>query len=264
VRLIRFADNAGRILYGVAESERRARVIRGDVFGEFEVSSESVEIRKLLAPVQPPNIYAMGLNYRSHAREGGAESPPEAPVIFLKATTALIGPGEPIVLPPSAPDEVDYEAELAVVIGRRARDVAPEEALEYVLGYTCANDVSARDCQMRIDKQWARAKSFDTFCPLGPAIETGIDPGRLGVRLRLNGRIMQEANTSELVWDAGRLVSHLSRQFTLPAGTVILTGTPAGVGCFRKPPVFLRPGDTVEVEIDGIGALSNPVAGPGG
>jgi 2-keto-4-pentenoate hydratase/2-oxohepta-3-ene-1,7-dioic acid hydratase in catechol pathway len=183
------------------------------------------------------------------------------PLIFLKATTSIIGPEDPIVLPKAAPDEVDYEAELAVVIGVRAREVSPEDALRYVFGFTCANDVSARDCQKRRDKQWARGKSFDTFCPIGPLIVTvdELDPAALAIRARLNGAIVQDSNTSKMIFSVPQLVSYLSYQFTLLPGTLILTGTPAGVGAGRTPPVFLRAGDEISVEIEGIGSITNLV-----
>ncbi|MDO8682390.1 MAG: fumarylacetoacetate hydrolase family protein [Armatimonadota bacterium] len=231
---------------------------------DFLVSTEETSDRfpleevELLAPVLPPNILAIGLNYRAHAKETNAEYP-KAPVLFIKANTSVIGPGERIVLPKLAPDEVDYEAELAVVIGKAARNVSPEDALDYVFGYTCANDVSARDAQLRIDKQWARGKSFDTFCPLGPWIETDFDPANATVICRLNGKVMQDSNTSDLIFSAPELISYLSHCMTILPGTVIITGTPGGVGFTRKPPVFLRPGDTVEIEIGGVGVLTNPV-----
>ncbi|MDD3928099.1 MAG: fumarylacetoacetate hydrolase family protein, partial [bacterium] len=167
--------------------------------------------------------------------------------------------GGDILLPKMAPHEVDYEAELAIVIGRTCRNVPEYEALDYVLGYTCGNDVSARDCQMKQDTQWARAKSFDTFCPLGPWIETELDPDGLDIVSRLNGETMQSSNTSDMLFDCRYLVSYCSRIATLQPGTVIMTGTPSGVGFSRKPPVFLRPGDKIEVEIEGIGTLCNGV-----
>jgi len=190
---------------------------------------------------------------------------PDEPAMFIKASTAACGHNDPIVLPAMAPDEVDYECELAIVIGRTAKQIAPEHAFDYVLGYTCGNDVSARDCQMRRDRgsgQWARAKSFDTFCPLGPWIETDMNGDDRPIRSRLNGRVMQESNTSDLIFGCAQLVSFLSKCVTLRPGTVIMTGTPSGVGFARTPPVFLRPGDVIEIEIDGIGTLRNTVAAP--
>lgn len=217
---------------------------------------------RLLAPVQPPNVFAIGLNYRKHADESGIKHPPR-PVIFIKANTSVIGPEEPIVLPAMAPSEVDYEAELAIVIGRTCRCVSERDALDYVLGYTCGNDVSARDCQLRLDAQWARGKSFDTFCPLGPWIETAIDPDNQPISLTLNGAEMQNSSTSDMIFSCRHLVSYCSHAATLLPGTIIMTGTPSGVGFARKPPVFLRPGDRVQVTVAGIGTLANPVQAAG-
>ncbi len=259
MRYIRF-DFHGEARYGVVEGNR-VRALTGDPFGAHAIETESVLLTdvRLLAPVTPPNIIAIGLNYKDHARESNMALP-DRPVIFFKATTSLNDPGAPIVLPAVAPDEVDYECELAVVIGRRAKDVTEEEALDFVFGYTCGNDVSARDCQIRLDRQWARGKSFDTFCPIGPWIVTDLDTSRLSVCTRVNGVTMQRSNTEQLIFDVRSLVSYCSRSMTLLPGTVILTGTPGGVGFARTPPVFLRPGDVVEVEIEGIGTLRNPVA----
>jgi len=158
-----------------------------------------------------------------------------------------------------APSAVDYEAELVVVIGRKARNVSEEEARNYIFGYTCGNDVSARDCQLKIDRQWARGKSFDTFAAIGPWIETELEPSRLKIRLLLNGAVMQDSSTADMIFNVPRIVSYLSRQMTLLPGTIIMTGTPSGVGFARKPPVFLKPGDVVEVDIQGIGVLKNYV-----
>ena len=213
---------------------------------------------KLLAPVEPPDVIAIGLNYRKHADESGFKYPPR-PVIFLKTTSSVVGPEDAIVLPAMAPEEVDYEAELAIVIGKCCRRVTEAEALSYALGYTCANDVSARDCQLKLDGQWARGKSFDSFCPLGPWIETGVDPDSADISLKLNGDVMQNSNTNDMIFNCRQLISFCSQFATLRPGTVILTGTPFGVGFARKPPVFLRAGDRVEVTIAGIGTLANPV-----
>lgn len=260
MKVIRFEDNNGNILLGEQVDDRTARVIKGDLFGDWEVTSGTATIKRLLAPVKPVNLIAIGLNYRRHAAESGAQIPSE-PLVFVKLTTSVVGPGDAIELPASAPDEVDYEAELAVVIGKTARKVSEADALKYVLGYTCANDVSARDCQVRRDKQWARAKGFDTFCPLGPCIviDADLNPNALPIRTRLNDEVMQNSSTADMIFSVRQLVSFLSHQFTLPPGTVIVTGTPEGVGCARKPPVFLKAGDTVSIELDGIGVLTNPV-----
>lgn len=261
MQIVRFVDEHGTIRYGRVEGDGRATVLRGGLFEPWEWSSHSERIAKRLAPVEPPNIVAIGRNYAAHAREMKAQSTETEPLIFLKATTSIIGPDDPIVLPCSAPDEVDFEAELAVVIGRAAKSVPESAAMEYVLGYTCANDVSARDCQKRRDKQWARGKSFDTFCPIGPVMvpRDAIDASGLGIRSILNGRVMQESSTAEMIFSVAALVGYLSHQFTLRPGTLILTGTPEGVGAARTPPVFLKPGDEIAIEIEGIGRLTNRV-----
>ncbi|TWT44064.1 Ureidoglycolate lyase [Phycisphaerae bacterium RAS1] len=264
MRIARFESSDGRILHGKMESDRAAYPVVGSIFdAPLRFESTPVPIRRLLAPVVPPNIFAIGRNYRAHAEETGS-AVPEAPLIFMKATTALNDPDGRIVIPPPAPDEIDYEAELAVVIGRTARNVDAASALSYALGFTCANDVSARDCQ-RNDKQWARAKGFDTFCPLGPWIVTrdSLNPDDCRVTSRLNGQTMQDSNTSKMIHSAAALISYVSHQFTLLPGTLILTGTPEGVGMARKPPVFLKPGDTIEVEVGGIGVLRSSVVSAG-
>jgi len=204
---------------------------------------------ELLAPCQPSKIIALGRNYAAHAREHGADVPAE-PLLFLKAPSAIIGPGQPILLPPQS-RQVEHESELAVVIGRRARAVSREAALNYVFGFTCGNDVTARDLQSK-DGQWARSKSFDSFCPLGPWIETELDTRDLAVACRVNGQTRQSGRTSELIFDIPYLVSYISHMMTLLPGDVIMSGTPAGVSPIRA-------GDVVEVEVEGIGVLRNPV-----
>jgi 2-keto-4-pentenoate hydratase/2-oxohepta-3-ene-1,7-dioic acid hydratase in catechol pathway len=216
---------------------------------------------RLLAPVPDPRkILCIGLNYRDHAIEGGKAIPAE-PVVFGKFHTALIGPGEPIVLP-KVSHKVDYEAELVVVIGKRGRHIAEANAFEYVAGYTCGHDVSARDWQFRgEEKQWIIGKTFDTFAPTGPELVTVDevpDPHHLPVRLRLNGQLMQNSNTKEFIFGVPKLLTYLSQVVTLEPGDLIFTGTPPGVGAARKPPVWLKPGDVAEVEIEGIGVLRNP------
>lgn len=208
--------------------------------------------------IKPSQIIAIGLNYYGHAKETGAALPKE-PLFFIKGVNSAIGSGENIVLPKMAPDEIDYEAELVIVIGKRAKNISEEEADEYILGYTCGNDVSARDCQLRRDSQWARGKSFDTFAPIGPKIVKKLDPDNLNIELRLNGCVMQKSNTSDMIFSCRIIVSFLSRCMTLAPGTFIFTGTPPGVGFTRKPPEFLKEGDIVEVEIEGIGVLKNKV-----
>jgi len=248
------------IRYGLVQDEQTLDLIEGSIYTKWQPTGVTVPLAEvqLLPPVDPPNIFAIGLNYRAHALESGTEIP-ERPVIFIKATTALCAPGDPIILPKVAPNEVDYECELAIIIGKTARRVTEAEALNYVLGYTCANDVSARDCQQRIDKQWARAKSFDTFAPMGPWLTTELEPDNVRVQTRLNGKTMQDSNTNDLIFSCRQLIAYLSNSFTLIPGTIIMTGTPSGVGFARKPQVFLRPGDVVEIEVEGIGVLRNPV-----
>ena len=215
---------------------------------------------RLLAPVpRPGKLIAIGLNYRDHAAESKMAIP-ERPVVFSKFATSVIAPNDAVVLPASSA-QVDYEAELAVVIGRRAKSVARERAMDYVLGYTNINDVSARDFQFA-DGQWQRGKSCDTFAPMGEAIVTTDevpDPHRLSIRLRLNGRTMQDSNTKQLIFGVPELIAFLSETITLEPGDVIATGTPPGVGFARTPPVFLRDGDVMEVEIERLGALRSPV-----
>lgn len=215
---------------------------------------------RLLAPVlNPPKIVAIGLNYLDHCREQNLK-PPESPVLFAKFSTAVIGPGDAIRWDPSLTNQVDYEAELGVVIGRVARRVPTEQALDYVAGYTICNDVSARDLQFK-DGQWVRAKSLDTFCPIGPWIITRDaipDPGNLAISCLLNGQVMQDSNTRELAFGVPELIAFISRAFTLLPGDVISTGTPGGVGVFRSPQVFMKHGDVVTVRIEKIGELTNP------
>jgi 2-keto-4-pentenoate hydratase/2-oxohepta-3-ene-1,7-dioic acid hydratase in catechol pathway len=259
-KIARLGMPDGQIRYGLVAAQHY-QLIDGDIFGAWHATPQTVESDEvqLLAPVDPPNIIAIGLNYRGHAAESNMAIP-ERPVIFLKATTAACGPGDEILLPKVAPNEVDYECELAIVIGKQAKNVSEADAFDYVLGYTCSNDVSARDCQLRLDAQWARGKSFDTFAPLGPWIQTELDPDAAPIRTRLNGKVMQESNTNDLIFSCRQLISFISHAMTLLPGTVIMTGTPSGVGFARKPPVFLKPGDLVEIEIEGIGTLSNEVS----
>lgn len=223
-------------------------------------SIRNAEAVRLMAPVpRPGKVIAIGLNYRDHAAESNMPIPAR-PVVFSKFTTAVIGPDEPVVLPPSS-GQVDYEAELAVVIGKRAKQVHRENAYDYVLGYTNFNDVSARDFQFS-DGQWQRGKSCDTFAPMGTYIATTDevpDPHRLSIKLRLNGRTMQDSNTDQLIFGVPELIEFLSETITLEPGDVIATGTPPGVGFARKPPVFLKQGDVMEVEIDRLGILTNVV-----
>jgi 2-keto-4-pentenoate hydratase/2-oxohepta-3-ene-1,7-dioic acid hydratase in catechol pathway len=258
MNIARIATADGRVSYATVEGDH-FRLIAGDVFGDWRPGTSLVarSAARLLAPVAPPQIVAIGLNYRRHAAESGMAVPP-APLIFIKTCNAITGPGEPVLLPKMAPSEVDYEAELVIVIGRTAKHVPEAEVDRYVLGYTCGNDVSARDCQIRLDKQWARGKCFDTFAPIGPWITTGINAEDLAIRMTLNGQVVQNSRTSDLVFSCRQLVSYVSQCMTLLPGSIIMTGTPEGVGMGRKPPLWLKDGDVMTVEIEGIGALTNP------
>jgi 2-keto-4-pentenoate hydratase/2-oxohepta-3-ene-1,7-dioic acid hydratase in catechol pathway len=264
MRIIRFLSNGGSIFFGEPIDNRSAKRIEGDLFsGQFRVTDQILTIEKLLAPIVPTDILCIGLNYRAHAAESGAEVP-KVPMLFIKASNTLNNPGDPILIPRLS-SQIDFEAELAIVIGKTAKYVKKENALDYVLGYTCANDVSSRDWQR--DKnlgggQFARGKSFDTFCPLGPWIVTRDqipNPNDLKLRCMLNGQVMQDFSTSDMIFDVPTLIESLSSTLTLRPGSVILTGTPHGVGFARKPPVWMKAGDTVVVELEKIGQLSNPV-----
>jgi 2-keto-4-pentenoate hydratase/2-oxohepta-3-ene-1,7-dioic acid hydratase in catechol pathway len=216
---------------------------------------------EFMAPIDNPGkVVAIGLNYLDHCREQNIPAP-DRPIVFTKFTTSIIGPGEAITWDPAVTNQVDYEVELGVIIGRRARRVPVENALDYVFGYTVINDISARDLQFS-DRQWVRSKSLDTFCPIGPVIVTTDEipnPQQLGIKCTVNNQVLQNSSTSEMVFSVAQLISRLSHSFTFEPGDVIATGTPDGVGIFRKPPIFLKDGDTVVVEVEGIGRLSNPV-----
>jgi len=268
MKIIRFEDEAGRIQYGRYEGRKEgaveAETLEGDLFTRMTPSGKKARVTRLLAPVVPVNILCIGRNYVSHAEELG-NLPPENPILFMKNTAALQHPHAPIRLPACQmnPPEVDYEGELVVVIGKAAHNVSEAEALDHVLGYTAGNDVSARHWQKEGGGgQWCRGKGFDTFCPLGPCLSTPDDigdPQDLRIRTRLNGEIMQDGHTSHMIFPIARLIAFLSQGTTLLPGTVILTGTPAGVGFGRDPQVFLKAGDAVEIDIEKIGILENPV-----
>ncbi len=250
MKLMRFQVQ-GRTACGILHGEEVTE-LEGDFFGPLKTRSTrySRASVKLLAPCSPSKVVAVGLNYRDHARE--LELPvPETPIIFLKPPTAVIGPGDAIRYPETS-SQVDYEAELGIVIKDRTKDIRPEEARRHILGFTCANDVTARDLQKK-DGQWTRAKSFDTFCPIGPWIETDLDPGDVLVESYLNGEQRQSARTSQFIFNADYLVSFISQVMTLYPGDLIITGTPAGIGP-------MKPGDTIEVRIEGIGSLINMVS----
>jgi 2-keto-4-pentenoate hydratase/2-oxohepta-3-ene-1,7-dioic acid hydratase in catechol pathway len=253
VRIARYSVE-GEVSFGIVEgsldSTEIAEIV-GHPFGEIAFTGvrHPLSAVRLLAPVLPSKVVAIGKNYAEHASEMGGEVPP-APLLFLKPSTAVVGDGDPVAYPPSS-TQVDYEGELAVVIGRLCRDVPAARAADVVLGYTCANDVTARD-QQRADGQWSRAKGYDTFCPLGPWIATGIDATDLAVSTRLNGEVKQKGRTSQLVHKIPDLIAYVTACMTLLPGDVILTGTPAGVGPMQI-------GDEVTVEIEQIGRLRNLV-----
>ena len=257
MRIARFAKGDG-VAYGVVEGEAAQTI--AELYGHpFGIDPSGVRLTgqryplaevRLLAPVLPSKVVAVGKNYAEHVREMGSELPAE-PVLFLKPSTSVTGPGDRIAYPVKLTDRVDYEGELAVIIGRLCRDVPKERAYDVIFGYTCANDVTARDLQLR-DGQWTRAKGFDTFCPLGPWMETATDPSDLGITTRVNGEVRQHARTRELLWDVPSLIEYISSVMTLLPGDVLLTGTPEGVGP-------LTDGDEVSVTVESIGTLTNKV-----
>lgn len=263
MKIFRYLDQAGTMGFGRFDEQGQTFLILKKDDGDFEVTDQRITPFRLLTPIDFRCIYAVGLNYRAHAEESGQE-PPKYPMIFMKAPTSIQNPGDPIVLPRFLrSDRVDYEGELGVVIGRPCKNVKPEDALTYVLGYTCTNDVSARDWQKeKGGGQFCRGKSFDTFCPSGPCLVTADeipDPSKLTIRTFVNEDKMQESSTDDLIFDIPHIISFLSGSTTLLPGTLILTGTPSGVGDARDPRRYLVPGDEVTVEIDEIGMLTNPV-----
>ena len=263
MKIIRYLDSHGNIGYAALQPDGAALKLKSGLFEKIEVTGERVEVAKRLAPVSPTSLFCIGLNYRHHAQETGAKIP-EFPVLFMKGLNALQNPGDPIELPRHLrSNEVDYECELAVVIGRAGKNIPRERALEHVLGYTCANDVSARDWQKQFGGgQWCRGKTFDTFCPLGPVLVTADEipnPNSLQIKTTVNGEVLQDWNTNDMIFDVPRLIEFLSGSMTLLPGTVILTGTPHGVGMARQPQRWLKAGDQVSVEIEKIGTLTNPV-----
>jgi 2-keto-4-pentenoate hydratase/2-oxohepta-3-ene-1,7-dioic acid hydratase in catechol pathway len=263
MKIIRCLDSKGNSIYASQQPDGSALKIAGNIFDSFNATTEKVEVKKLLAPVRPSSIVCIGLNYRKHAEETGAKFP-EVPIVFSRASTLC---KTPVIRSrfqrTCGAKEVDYECELAVVIGRACKNVSRQNALDYVLGYTCSNDVSARDWQMkRSGGQWCRGKSFDTFSPLEPALVTReeiSDPNNLKIRTVVSGQVMQDWNTNDMIFNVPALIEFLSGSTTLLPGTVILTGTPHGVGMAQKPPRWLKPGDSVTIEIEKIGALTNPV-----
>ncbi|MGF7238939.1 MAG: fumarylacetoacetate hydrolase family protein [Frankia sp.] len=256
MRIARFTDGSepgfGVVEGSVEQGEAVVAGITPHPFGAFTFTGERHLLGdvRLLAPVLPSKVVCIGKNYVDHVREMGGDAAPERPVLFLKPSTSVVGPGDPIVHPDDS-DRVDYEGELAIVIGRLCREVPRERALDVVLGYTCANDVTARD-QQKADGQWARGKGHDTFCPLGPWIETDLDPADVAIRTTLDGDLKQDSRTKLLIHDIPTLIAYITKAMTLLPGDVILTGTPAGVGP-------MQPGQTVAVTVEGIGTLTSPV-----
>ena len=253
MKWLRFENGHGP-RHGRLLDERTIEVVDGSPFGAPRATGETVAFDdvRLLAPVEVHHVYGVGLNYVNHIREVGAQTP-KIPLLFMKPDSAVVGPEAPVIYPREGQD-VHYECELAVVIGRRARRVAKADALSVVFGYTCANDISERVIQREEMGMGALvvSKGYDTFCPMGPIVVTDVDPSRLRIRTRINGVVRQDSNTSDLLFDVPTLVSYLSQSITLQPGDVIITGTPAGIG-----PVV--PGDTMEIDIEGIGVLRNPV-----
>jgi 2-keto-4-pentenoate hydratase/2-oxohepta-3-ene-1,7-dioic acid hydratase in catechol pathway len=264
MKIYRLRDLRHQTRMATSDDGKNFYALNGDIFcREFKITNERIEVLSLLAPIEPKTIFGIGLNYRKHAEETGAKIP-ERPIVFLKSPTALQDPDGPIVLPRHLrSDQVDFEAELGVVIGYQCKNVSRADAMNYVLGYTVANDVSARDWQKEWGgSQWCRGKTFDTFCPIGPALVTPTavkNPNDLAITTRVNGETMQQSNTRDMIFPVAQLIEFLSGSTTLEPGTLILTGTPEGVGMGRKPPVYLKAGDVVECEIEGIGVLRNPV-----
>ena len=265
MRIIRYQDNAGKIHNAAQQADGFTQRIDGDVFGKFTLTSEKADVQRLLPPVQPPQVWCIGQNYKKHAEELGMALP-EFPVLFAKGVNTVIANGDTIELPQRAKSaEVDYECELVVVIGKECKDVSRERALEYVAGYMCGNDVSARDWQIKKGgSQWCRGKSFDTFAPIGPCLVTKDEvgnPNELRIRTILDGVTVQDANTNDMIFGVPAIVSFLSESTTLLPGTVIFTGTPQGVGMGRKPQLWLKDGDEVSIVIEKVGTLTNRVAG---
>lgn len=265
MQIIRFIDDNGNTQYGARQADGSATLIEGDIYGSYSDSGTPANVAKRLAPIVPTDILCIGLNYIKHAEEGG-QSLPTNPILFSKNTGSLQNPEDPILVPRKLESNaVDYECELAVVIGKECKNASRENALDYVLGYTCANDVSARDWQLEPERgggQWCRGKTFDTFFPLGPCLVTTDEipnPNTLQIKTILNGETMQDWNTDDMIFDVPTLIEFLSGSTRLLPGTVISTGTPHGVGIARTPPVYLKDGDTVTIEIDKIGQLTNPV-----
>ncbi|SDU07905.1 fumarylacetoacetate hydrolase family protein [Desulfobacula phenolica] len=265
MQILRFESDDNKIYTGCDFDNGKASVIEGDIYSDFFITEKQKPVKTFLPPISPAVIFCIGLNYKLHAKETGMALP-KYPVVFMKNISSAAGHLEDVRIPASCVKvpEVDYEAELAVVIKKKTRNVSPEKALDHVLGYTCANDISARRWQKHGGGgQWIKGKSFDTFCPLGPwlVIADELDaPDHLDIECVLNGNTMQKSNTSDMIFSVGQIISYLSESTTLVPGTLILTGTPSGVGFTRKPPVYLAPGDVLETKIEKIGVLKNQIS----
>ncbi len=264
MQIIRFIGENGKQYSGCDYDGTKATIIKGNIYDELKLTDKKIQVKQLLCPFIPSAILCIGLNYRMHAKETGLPIP-QYPVLFMKNPCAATGPFSDIEIPVSCldPYQVDYEAELAVVIGKSVKNIDPAHAKDYIAGYTCANDISARRWQKHAGGgQWVKGKSFDTFCPMGPILVTADeidDPQNLNIECRLNNRTMQQGSTSDMIFSVAEIIAFLSESTTLAPGTVILTGTPNGVGFTRKPPVYLKPGDILETEIKGIGVLRNNI-----
>lgn len=262
MRIARF-ESAGSIFTGSPLDDRSARVIHGEVLSDYRITNEVLNVDRWLAPIVPTDLLCIGLNYREHAIETGSEVP-DNPMLFIKSSNALSDPGARIVLPRNT-QQVDFEGELVVIIGKSARHVSKADALKHVFGYCVGNDVSARDWQKEKKLnggQFARGKSFDGFAPIGPWIVTADEvpnPNALTIETKVSGETLQSSTTADMIFDVAAIISSLSETMTLRPGTAIFTGTPSGVGVARKPQRFLRPGDVVEITIEKLGTLSNPV-----
>ena len=263
MRIIRYSDSSNTVKFASQQADGSALEIDGDIYGKFSVSNRKADVKKLLAPIQPTVFFCIGLNYKRHAEEG--KNPiPQFPVLFMKNPGAVQNPGDPIVLPRKLESkQVDYECELAVVIGKTCKNATKENALDYVLGYTCGNDVSARDWQKDFGGgQWCRGKTFDTFGPLGPALvlkDEIPDPQKLEVKASIGEEILQQSNTADMIFSVADIIADITKYLTLQPGTIIATGTPSGVGSARKPQRWLRHGETIRIEVQGLGRLENPI-----
>lgn len=263
MKIIRYQDPSGTIHYGCQHDGGTATQLTGDIYGEFSDTRIKADVAKLLAPIIPVDILCIGLNYAFHADEGGHPKP-EFPILFMKNVGAIQNPGDPIIIPNRLKCEaVDFECELAVVIGKECYNTSQADALDRVLGYTCAHDVSERHWQLNGGGgQWCRGKTFATFCPIGPCLVTTdeiTDPHTLQLKTTLNGEVMQDWNTNDMIFSIPRLIEFLSAGTRLLPGTLLLTGTPHGIGAARQPPVYMKDGDKVTISIENIGDLHNPV-----